>query len=158
MIPVRNKATQINSRRSVRTTDMLHSPRPKRDESKRPMMTLSARCPTLAPPPHHHTSNGLYHRAPTSLCMHLSKVTRFADTTDGLSLRLFDRNSTATYGLTRVSQGLAALRDFHPAYDRLGSIPLKKSPMRSLGPYRRVLNGELAPVSAATAETLSIGR
>jgi hypothetical protein len=25
---------------------MLHSPRPMRDESKRPMMTLSVRCPT----------------------------------------------------------------------------------------------------------------
>ena len=74
MIPVRNKVGQINSRRSVRTTDMLHSPRPMQGESKRPVMTLSARCPTLVPPSHHHTSVGLYHRAPTSLFMHLTKV------------------------------------------------------------------------------------
>jgi hypothetical protein len=33
--------------------------------------------------------------------MHLTKITWFVDTTDGLSLRLFDRNSTATAGTMR---------------------------------------------------------
>ena len=33
--------------------------------------------------------------------MHQTKITWFVDTTDGLSLRLFDRNSTATAGTMR---------------------------------------------------------